>query len=210
MISNKQAKELWMDYTIDLKRIKAEEYLRDNPIKETIFDKFSIIMFYIGCITVCYILIGILTPNISFGANTSIQEGIRQERLAICESEYKKSEINEQFIYKQVPAVRCATYMTLIYAFESDFWKSNKCIEKKNCHWMKWNGRDHPAGFINFGTYTEGREWFANRYWKWHYKKNVNTMIRWWSMTDQDVYVNYVESNYWKVYMELERLYFTQ
>lgn len=145
--------------------------------------------------------------QVNADSSLSVRDQIRLDRLITCQEEYKKSEINEQFLYWQIPAVRCATYSTLIMAFESNYGQSRKCIEQKNCHGMKGNGRDHPAWFITFNTYTEWRQWFADRYFKFHYKKNIRTFVHNWSETDQEVYTKFVEDRYWVVYNELETLY---
>jgi hypothetical protein len=97
--------------------------------------------------------------------------------------------------------------MSLIYAFESSFWKSRKCVEQKNCHGMKWNWVNHPAGFITFNSHTESREWFANRYFKFHYKKDIKTFVYNWSMTDQKVYTEFIKARFWEMYRELEYQY---
>lgn len=59
------------------------------------------------------------------------------------------------FIYKQLPVVRCASYMSLIYAYESDFGQSRRCKQDKNCWGIKGNGGDTPAGFLKFKTEKE-------------------------------------------------------
>lgn len=137
----------------------------------------------------------------------SIRDQIRLDRLESCQEAYKESEINEQFLYKQIPAVRCATYSTLIMAFESNYGQSKKCIEQKNCHGMKGNGYDTPRGFLTFNTYREWRDYFSKKYFQWHYKKDIKTFVHNWSMTDQAVYTKFVEDRYWLVYNELETLY---
>lgn len=143
------------------------------------------------------------------GNELTIQDKIRMDRLKVCEKAYKDSWIGKQFIQEQVPSVRCANFMTLIYAYESDFGKSHKCTDHFNCHGMKWNWVDHPAWFIDFENEKEGREWFANRYFKFHYKKDIETFVNDWSETDIENYIYFVESKYSKIYSEIENLYFT-
>jgi len=203
--------------TIDLKGMMAQEYLDSKKSDFTIlkekFMKIISIAWIVWFVVVCLFGWGMITPPevkaYDTGENMSIRDQIRQERLEICQKAYKNSGINEQFLYDQVPAVRCATYMSLIYAFESDFGKSRKCVVQKNCHGMKWNWVNHPAGFITFNSHTESREWFANRYFKFHYKKDIKTFVYNWSMTDQAVYTEFVKARFWKMYRELEYQYMT-
>lgn len=213
IIKNKNKKNL----TIDLKGMYAKEYLESRKTNIDIIKEISFKIIgtagIVWFVIVSFVGWGIFTPETTnaydTGENISIRDSIRLERLEVCQKAYKKTHINEQFLYDQIPAVRCATYMSLIYAFESNFWKSRKCTVQKNCHGMKGNWYDHPAGFITFDTYTEGREWFANRYFKFHYKKNIRTFVYNWSMTDREIYVGFVEKRYWKMYNELEYLYMT-
>lgn len=136
-----------------------------------------------------------------------IRSAIRQERLEVCQEAYKDSWIREQFIYGQIPAVRCATYMSLVYAYESDFWRSRKCIQDNNCFWMKGNWVETPEGFIVFKTEKEGREYFARKYFQWHYKKDIRTFIHNWSMTDRETYIAFMKNRYEGMYRELEKQY---
>lgn len=217
MILNKrQAKKLGMNNTIDLKYIMAREYcdkVELSTLKDKIIDKVYIILFYIWIISTLWLVLGMITPQITFGAdiaqNNEIRDEIRQERLEICQKAYKNTQINEMFIYEQLPAVRCATYMSLVYAYESNFGKSRKCVEDKNCHGMKWNWVDTPAWFLKFKTHKEGREYFAKKYFRWHYKKDITTFVYNWSMTDRSTYIAFMKKRYWKMYNELEYLYMT-
>ena len=113
------------------------------------------------------------------------------------------------FIYDQLPVIRCATYMTLVYSYESNYWTSRKCKEQNNCLGMKWNWVNHPAWFITFDTEREAREWFANRYFKFHYKKKINQFVNSWSMTDRETYKQFMRQRSGKTYSDLEYYYFT-
>ena len=203
--------------TIDLKKIIAQDYIDSRKsnftrIKEKTL-KYISIAWIVWFIIVFSVGWGIVTPPEANGYNTgenmSIRDKIRLERLEVCQKAYKMTHINEQFIYKQIPAVRCATYMSLIYAYESNFWKSERCVRDKNCFGIKWNWIDTPRWFLKFETETQGREYFAKKYFKFHYKKKVSEFVKSWSMTDQDTYINFVSSKYWNMYKELEYLYIT-
>lgn len=201
-----QAKKLRMPNTIDLKEQYCKEYLNTKwYFKNWILDYIAVawIIWFI-----IIVIIGLFQPKISF-ANDDIQDKIRLERLSICQKAYKESEIREQFIYKQIPAVRCATYMTLIYSYESNFWKSNMCKQQKNCWWIKGNWYDTPKWFLAFKTYEEWKQYFAKKYWKFHYKKDINSFVNSRSMTDRENYKLFMRKNYWNIYKELEYLYLT-
>ena len=206
--------------TIDLSGIIDNErqkwliknwYLQDYSLTEKFIMKFpkitKILLVWGLCFVVLAVLIPISETNALEGQLDGIRNNIRQERLEVCQKAYKESGINKQFLYEQIPAVRCATYMTLIYAYESNYGKSKKCTVQKNCHGMKWNWINHPAWFISFNTYKESKEWFANRYFKFHYKKSIRVFISNWSMTDRETYIDFVENNYWETYRELELMY---
>lgn len=125
------------------------------------------------------------------------QEKIRLSRIKACE---KYSKVRK--IYWQDAIVRCATFATIVFAFESDFWKSNICLNKKNCFWIKWNWIEYPAGFINFRDFDEANNFFAKKYFQFHYKKKVPEFVRSWSMTDRDAYISFFNVNYKKIYNE--------
>lgn len=203
IFSKEQSYLLWINTTIDLKEITCKEYLQSKDTIYTFF--FKKMLKYMAISWVIYYIFTIFFINIVWAYD--IKDKIRLDRLKACEDQYKLSEIREQFIYDQVPTARCATYMGLIYAFESWFWTSRRCTKDNNCFGIKWNWYDTPAWFLKFNTEQEGREYFAKKYWQWHYKKDINTFVRNWSMTDQDIYVEFVKNRYWNMYREVEYLY---
>lgn len=127
----------------------------------------------------------------------TLQEKIRIERLKSCQK-YAKT----QKIYDQDAIVRCATFATIVFAFESDFWKSWLCQNQKNCYWIKWNWIEYPKWFITFPTFEKWNEYFAKKYFQFHYKKKVPDFVRSWSMTDRDAYISFFNVNYKKIYNE--------
>lgn len=133
--------------------------------------------------------------------DSTLQEKIRIERLKSCQK-YAKIEK----IYWQDAVVRCATFATIVFAFESDFWKSNICLNRKNCFWMKWNWVEYPTGFINFRNFDEANNFFAKKYFQFHYKKKVEDFVYSWSMTDRKSYIYFFNKNYQKIYSEIENL----
>ncbi len=131
----------------------------------------------------------------------TLQEKIRIERLKSCQK-YAKIEK----IYWQDAVVRCATFATIVFAFESDFWKSWLCQNQKNCYWIKWNWIEYPAGFINFKNFDEANNFFAKKYFQFHYKKKVEDFVYSWSMTDRKSYIYFFNKNYQKIYSEIENV----
>ena len=127
----------------------------------------------------------------------TLQEKIRIERLKSCQK-YAKIEK----IYWQDAIVRCATFATIVFAFESDFWKSWLCQNQKNCYWIKWNWIEYPKWFITFPTFEKWNEYFAKKYFQFHYKKKVPDFVISWSMTDRDAYISFFNVNYKKIYNE--------
>ena len=127
----------------------------------------------------------------------TLQDKIRIERLKSCQ---KYAKIKK--IYNQDAIVRCATFATIVFAFESDFWKSWLCQEKKNCYWMKGNWIEYPKWFITFPTFEKGNEYFAKKYFQFHYKKKIPEFVRSWSMTDRDAYISFFKVNFKKIYNE--------
>ena len=127
----------------------------------------------------------------------TLQEKIRIERLKSCA---KYAQVEK--IYSQDAIVRCATFATIVFAFESDFWKSWLCQNQKNCYWIKWNWIEYPKWFITFPTFEKWNEYFAKKYFQFHYKKKVSDFVRSWSMTDRDAYISFFNVNYKKIYNE--------
>lgn len=208
--------------TIDLRAI-IENEKNENLVKRWFRKRSYISMPVMQAITITCILITIITFayhnaktanansevtfNIEKEQKLTLQDKIRLSRLRICQEEYKNANIGQKFIHEQIPAVRCATYLTLVYAFESNFGKSRMCKEEKNCMWLMGNWIDTPAWFLTFEKYEEAEKYFAQKYWKWHYKKKINTFVNDWSTTHQQEYKNFLNSKYDDTYRELEQLF---
>lgn len=191
-------------YTIDLVFIKSQEYC--NSRNWGIWQK--ILQLWLVTFTILWMWYStsFFIPEVS-AADYGIREQIREERLEICTEAFRNSWIKHKFIYEQLMSVRCATYMSLIYAYESGYGSSRMCIEDKNCFGIKGNWYDTPAGFLKFKTEREGREYFARKYFDFHYKKNIETFVRDWSMTDRATYISFMRSKYFDLYMQLEKQY---
>ncbi|PZM83073.1 hypothetical protein DLH72_04035 [Candidatus Gracilibacteria bacterium] len=129
--------------------------------------------------------------------NLTLQEKIRISRLQACQK-YAKIEK----IYNQDAVTRCATFATIVFAFESNFGRSSMCLRKKNCYGMRGNGVEYPAGFITFPTFEAGNEYFAKKYFQFHFKKKVEKFVYSWSETDREAYIDFFNRNYKKIYEE--------
>lgn len=203
----------WLPDVIDLAWQRFDEQTKELIKlwyfkKNNTFKHLVLAWFLLTLLLIVFLPKNVLKANYNNELNT--QDQIRINRLKSCENAYKESWIKDKFIYKQLMVVRCATYSTLIYAYESNFWQSYKCINNKNCYWIKWNWYDTPAWFLTFDTYEQGRDYFAKKYFKWHYKKKINTFVNDWSMTERYIYKQFMFNNYTKIYKELEYLYLTQ
>lgn len=110
----------------------------------------------------------------------------------------------------------CATGNTLINAYESWFGTSNRCINDNNCMWLKgWSNWYY--GFLKFDSRYEANLYFAEKWFTYHYKKSLHTLIygfkqaNWeyrygWSYTDQETYYIFLRNNYYSVLNEIEKL----
>ena len=157
------------------------------------------------------ILLLLLLPISGF-ANDTI-DSIRADRVNACERAYNEYQehIQDRYIHwDQDPVVRCATYMHLVFAYESGFWTSNKCVKKNNCFWIKkptydfakddiqytvWAGR-----FLQFDNWQDWNLAFARLYYRFHMNKTINQFVYGWSMTDRWTYISFMKERYWDTY----------
>ena len=199
--SKKQAKRLKISPVIDLREIYSKEYLESKKTLKIKILEFLEKPFIIWCIllfiTIVYIFWSWKYKLVEARKDFTLQEKIRIERLKSCA---KYAQVEK--IYNQDAIVRCSTFATIVFAFESDFWKSWLCQEKKNCYWMKGNWIEYPKWFITFSTFEKGNEYFAKKYFQFHYKKKIPELVRSWSMTDRDAYISFFIVNYNKIYKE--------
>lgn len=141
------------------------------------------------------------------------QDYARKIRLEICNRVYfaNKDWVDSTYIHDQDIVVRCATMMTLIWSYESDYFASERCIRDYNCFWIK----DYNTGA--FKIYDSLYEWqvdFAKKYlvgngnntFRWHKNRNITEFVYAWSMTDRETYIDFVSSKYWEVYNNLNML----
>lgn len=199
--SKKQAKRLKISPVIDLREIYSKEYLESKKTLKIKILEFLEKPFIIWCIllfiTIVYIFWSWKYKLVEARKDFTLQEKIRIERLKSCA---KYAQVEK--IYNQDAIVRCSTFATIVFAFESDFWKSWLCQNRKNCYWMKGNWIEYPKWFITFSTFEKGNEYFAKKYFQFHYKKKVPDFVRSWSMTDRDAYISFFNVNYKKIYNE--------
>lgn len=228
MITITEAKKLGRSQTIDLKYIHNLDYVNSQDLKNVktrLVDYFYIFLMTMWSVFIWFLAFLVLVPNTSA---YDLQTQIRLDRLNTCEQAYKESWITEKHINYEMLVVRCATYNTLMFAYESNFWQSRMCLQDMNCHWiklpsnrnlLKWiNYTVIPWRFLKFESYSDNNLVFARSYFTYHYKKDTTTFIRWfrqadwsyafgWSTTDTWTYINFIDSNYQRIYNELERLY---
>ena len=136
----------------------------------------------------------------------------RINRLDTCRqaSEEYKQHIEDKYIHNQDIIIRCATYNHLVYAYESDYWKSQKCVVDNNCFWIKLPTYDFAKDDIRykiwwwrFLIFDSQEDWnlaFARLYMRFHLNKTINKFVNNRSMTDRNTYIHFMKSNYWDTY----------
>lgn len=143
-------------------------------------------------------------------ANAEEINKARVNRINACLQAYEDVKPTTYQHKDQNLITRCATYATLVYAYESGYGKSRKCTEQKNCYGIKQGGK-----FVTYKTYEDGDYAFAWYYMKWHLNKNAWRFIRgyhmdgrWqygWSQTDVYTYIDFISKNYWEVYNNIDQ-----
>ena len=165
------------------------------------------------------ILLLLLLPISGF-ANNTIIESIREDRVGACERAYNEYQehIQDKYIHlAQDPVVRCATYMHLVFAYESGFWTSNKCLEKNNCFGIRRPTYNFAKDDIqyrvwtgNFLIFDNWKDWnlaFARLYYRFHMNKNINQFVYAWSMTDRWTYKHFMRERFTDVYRIYEDIF---
>lgn len=140
-------------------------------------------------------IIDTITPNINLKAS--------KENLFTC------IEVKNEFWLKS-DAKRCATYLTIVKAFESNFEKSNMCKNYNNCFWLKvptdkkwlkWNWSAWKWNFIKFDTKEIWNYAFAYYYLNYHTNKTANKFVNTYSDWNKN-YIKFILNNYDKLYWE--------
>ena len=164
------------------------------------------------------ILLLLLLPIGSF-ANDAI-DSIRADRVNACERAYNEYQehIQDKYIHlAQDPVLRCATYMHLVYAYESGFGTSNRCRNTNNCFGIKqmtnrevvdWiNHRIADNRFLKFDNKKDANLVFARLYFKFHMNKNISQFVYDWSMTDRWTYISFMRERFTDVYRIYEDIF---
>lgn len=150
----------------------------------------------------------------------------RKQRVEACLQAYEdmsgvpQSAVNNYKHTEQNIISRCATYATLVYAFESNYGQSTHCKEKYNCYGLQsGTARYEGDRIIKFKSYEEADLFFATKYMRWHANKNAKTFIwgfwnnktnNWhygWCTGNREPYVNFINKNYWSVYNNIDSGY---
>lgn len=140
----------------------------------------------------------------------------RKLRLETCERTWVSIlwEISEEQL------LHCWTILTLITAYESDYMNSPRCVNDNNCMWIKWTQPNWAYGFLKFENQYKWYLYFGEKFWNFHYKKSIHTLIYWylqenwtykygWSGDSLEIkqrYVDFVSSKYDLVYNQLKDL----
>ena len=165
------------------------------------------------------LLLLLLLPWGSFALSDTVPQDftivdlIRVDRLSACERAYNEYQEHIQDRYahgNQDAIVRCATYMHLVFAYESGFGSSNMCVNHNNCFWIKSPTYDFSKGeipykvgswrFLIFNNRRDGNLAFARLYYKFHMNKHISEFVNGWSMTDRWTYIQFINDRYWHTY----------
>ena len=185
-------------------------YLAEYTISEKAFARVPKLIIVLACTALLYILISIYTIM-----NTGAFYEPIDENIEACNRVYTENKdwVDSTYEHKnQNVVVRCATYMELIWQFESWNYKSDMCINQNNCYWIKGT-QNWVYWFMTFKTRYQAKLYFAEKYLVWHgnnyfrghKNRNIKQFVYNWSHTDQAVYTRFVHSRYWETFQ-----YFTQ
>lgn len=151
--------------------------------------------------------------NVEAKEKISLQDQIRLDRIRACIDWYEanKERVDEIYLHnKQNKIARCASYATLVFAKESWFWKSLKCINNFNCFWIRNSTHqswvEYSLDYDNFKiykSYQDANTDFGSLYFRWHFNRSGRTFVNVWSETDQETYASYINNNYYKIYNEM-------
>lgn len=181
-------------------------YLQDFTIYEKFIMKFKKTTKILVCMGLLFAFLLVLYPfsktNASNDEKMTIRDKIRLERLEICKNYAKKHEISTNPYKLTEKIIDCAIRMHGVYIFESWYWKSDLCIFKNNCLWIK-NSVNSYYWHNWFISKTEERKVFADKYFEFHHKKDPHTFIFWykqkdwsykwgWATWNRNAYVNHL------------------
>lgn len=219
--------------TIDLAWIYENErqewlikngYLQDFTLYEKFIMKFQKTTKFLVCMGLLFIVLLVLYPISETNANKSeIMDNFNELEYYWVDNHKdlaRKYRIEACYITNmeatEKQLTHCATMMALVTAIESDYMQSPRCKNDKNCTgikgWQNWK-----YWFMKFESVYEHNLYFAEKFWKYHYKKSLFTFVYWykqnnwsykygWTYTQQDTYLQFLRNNYEKVYWEIERI----
>lgn len=222
IIWNSKAKKLWMNRTIDLRYSNAVDYIdkkQTASFKQKTINFLTITCFWFWVLTLSFIMY-LAFAGIFKADASDMQTEIRKARIEACTQAYYEYQEWVDSRYKhseQNVIIRCATFSSLVFAKESWYWKSNRCLNHLNCYWLKnlsvdlkpleWiNVEVVDNRFLKFENYDDWNLLFARLYMRWNFNKDITTFVKWYSETDQETYISFVSDRFWKTYKELKQL----
>ena len=194
------------------KRIKAKKKKEMIQYFKFMFISIVSILIFIGIINTPTANASNTNAEYAYYGVDNYRDYARKIRLETCERVWKQ--ILWEVTQKQID--HCGTVNTIITAIESANMNSNRCIRDNNCKWLKgWqNGK---YGFMKFETKYEQNLYFAEKWFTYHYKKSLHTLVygykqtNWeyrygWTYTQQNTYYAFVRGKYYGVLNEIEKL----
>jgi len=126
----------------------------------------------------------------------------RRERKVICHEAYQEK---KNIVIRHDSIVeRCATMMTIQYAFEAWHGTSRLCREQRNCFWIKENKRPRcihwPWAFCTYSAYTEWMRDYAELFmiaYEWY--PDLKSLLNKYDPTHAWEYYRFVKNNYWPI-----------
>lgn len=176
MLSKKQANKLWLNETIDLKYIKAREYV-DNYENKWIKNKivnWGINFLFIGWIINLIILAMI---HFSFKTNADEENPIYTKIEKFCNIYW--SWFTEKQINRCIKLAKAQTNFETWWICKNK--KNNNCynfrLMNKKYHkefWVLWVDKSR---FVIFKDKTQSIKYFAFHYFKYQYRKTIEQIV---------------------------------
>jgi hypothetical protein len=193
--------------------------------KDKVTNYWYIVLHFLGMFTLAFIISFAIffmfyaksnasyNPEFQYYWVTNFQDYSRKIRLETCERTQKEI----LWSVKEELTLHCATLLTLKTAYESNYMKSSMCLNQLNCVWLKWIRWDWTYWFLTFKSIYQANLYYWEKFFLYHYKKSNFTLIYgfkqndwsykfWWSTTDMQTYVKFLDDNYNRVYKEINLL----
>lgn len=171
MLSNAQAKKLWINRTIDLKGELALDYLEKKYVNNKRSEIWLIIRnsFAMFWMWMFLLLLGSYFLMWKANANENKKQILDNKIEKFCNLHKEADDL----VYWYKSSTRCTLIWQAQIRFETKqctLWSANK----NNCFWLK------REEFLSFNDKTKSIEFWVNRYYKYDKYKTIHQIIYWW------------------------------